>query len=207
MVPLTPGEGVGLVEGGLDGEGAGGGFAVEVDGDGPSAVGGVEKVGGVEAGVGDFDGDVEPLAGLGPADVELVFGREDERVGAVVSGVGRGVELGVGGVDALVDAELVEVGAVGGIELAGAVIDGVGVVVGDAFAAAVVEGALYFAGDGLGCVFVVVVAVGGALVVAGQIVLNGEDGGGEERGEEGCERSSLQEGSGLSETGAVLETR
>ena len=38
VVPLTPSEGVGFVEGGLDGEGAGGGFAVEVEGDGSSAV-------------------------------------------------------------------------------------------------------------------------------------------------------------------------
>ena len=150
--------------------------------------------------MGDFDGDVEPFTGFGPADVELVFGREDERVWAVVGGVGRGMELGVGGVDALVDAELVEVGAVGRVELAGAMVDGVSIVIGDAFAAAVVEGAFDFTGDHLGCVLVAVVVVGRALVVAGQIVLKGEGACGEERGEECCERSAWQAGC-LSEKG------
>jgi hypothetical protein len=93
-----------------------------------------------------------------------------------------------------VDAELVEVGAVGGIEFAGAVVDGIGVVVGDAFAAAVVVGALDFAGDRLGCVFVVVVLIGRSFVALRQVVLKGEGSGGQKCGEEGCERSSLQEG-------------
>jgi len=143
--------------------------------------------------VGDFYGDVEPFAGFGPANVELVFGWEDDAVGIVVGGVGRGVELGEGGVDALLDAELVKVGAVGGVEFAGAVVDGVGVVVGDAFAATVVEGALDFAGDHLRCVLMVIVVVGRAFVVAGQVVLEGEGGGGKECDEERCVRSAWQE--------------
>ena len=79
-------------------------------------------------------------------------------------GIRGGVEFGVGGVDAFVHAELIEVGSVGWVELAGAVVDGVGVVVGDTFAAGVVVGALDDAGDGLRAGGVVGVGVGGALV-------------------------------------------
>ena len=72
-MPLAPGYGLGFAEGGGDGDGGGGG-AVDVEGDGAAAVGGVEEVGGVEAGVGYVDGEVEPLAGFGPADVEWSAG-------------------------------------------------------------------------------------------------------------------------------------
>jgi len=98
----------------------------------------------------DVYGDVEPLAGFGPADVELIGGRHDDGPGIVVDGVVEVVELGVGDVDALAHAELVEVVSIGRVELTGAVVDGIGVVVGDAFSSVVVEGALDFAGDGLG---------------------------------------------------------
>jgi len=129
-----------------------------------------------------------PLAGFGPADVELAVGWGDEVVGVVVDGDFGVVELGVGRVDAFVHAELVEVGSVGGVELAGAVIDGVGVVVGNAFAAYVVVGALNDAGDGLGADGVVRVgerscADGGRGSMGG---LGGGEGSDEEKGEGEC---------------------
>src|ERR1700733_10713721 len=121
VVPLAPGDGLVFAEGAGDGDGRAG-DSVDVEGDAAAAVGGVEEVGGVAAGVGYVDGEVEPLAGDGPADVELAVGWGDEVVGVVVDGDFGVVELGVGRVDAFVHAELVEVGSVGGVELAGAVV-------------------------------------------------------------------------------------
>jgi hypothetical protein len=47
-VPLTPGDGIGGVEGGWDGERASGGPSIDVQRDGAAAIRGVEEAGGVE---------------------------------------------------------------------------------------------------------------------------------------------------------------
>src|SRR5215469_4262720 len=109
----------------------------------------------------DLDREVGPLSGLGPSDVELVFGRLHQVVRAVVDLV---VKLGVRSVDALVHAELIEVGAVRGIQGSAAVVLGIGIVVGDAFSAAIVVGALDAAGDLLRTAVIASVGVGSSLV-------------------------------------------
>src|ERR1700690_37325 len=103
-MPLAPCDGIGGVGGGDDGQGAGRVFAVYVEGDGAAAIGGVEEIGGIGGGFRYFKGDVEPFAGLGPADVELIFRRQDDVVRIVVNVV---IEFCVGEVDAFVHAEFV----------------------------------------------------------------------------------------------------
>src|SRR5258706_11724751 len=119
VMPLTPGDGVFVGLCGNDVDLRDEGLGVAVEGNGAAAVGGVEEVDGVNAGARDVHGHVEPFAGGGPADVELVLGRRHEVVGAVV-GRGLGVELGVGDVHAFLHAKFVEVRAVGGVDGAAA---------------------------------------------------------------------------------------
>src|SRR5277367_3838815 len=99
VMPLTPCYGIGGVGGGDDGQGASGVLAVYVEGDRATAIGSVEEISGVGGGFGDFNGDIEPFAGLGPANVELIFRGQDDVVGIVVNVV---VEFGVGDVHAFV---------------------------------------------------------------------------------------------------------
>src|SRR3974390_2833285 len=114
-MPLAPGDGIGCIVRGNDDERTSGWPAIHVEGDGAAAVRGVEQVDGVVAGFGNLNCDVEPLAGFRPTDVKQIGGRYDLVVGVVVN-LRVEFELGVRGVDAFVDAELVEVCSVGGVE-------------------------------------------------------------------------------------------
>ena len=62
----------------------GGGFAVEVEGDGVGLEA-IEALDAISAGAGDVDGVVDPFAIFGPADIELVDVRADE-VGVLPAG-------------------------------------------------------------------------------------------------------------------------
>ena len=95
VVPLTPGDGVGGVSGSSELERPGCVFAVDVDGNRSAAVRGVKKISRVGAAARDVDGDVEPLAGLGPANVEEIGGWGELVEGIVIDGCGWVVEFGV----------------------------------------------------------------------------------------------------------------
>jgi hypothetical protein len=183
MVPLTPGHRIGCVIGGHDGKRAGGGLSVDIERDGAAAVGCVEQIGRIVAGFGYLYRDVEPFAGNGPADIEQIWRRHNLVVGVVVD-FRVEIELGIGSIDALLHAELIQVGSVGWIEPAAAIIFRVGVMVGHAFSSQVVVGAEHLAWNGLRASPVVAVVVWDSFVVGEEVSLWGaQGGGGEEHGE------------------------
>ena len=112
----------------------------------------------------DLNSDVEPFAGLRPSDVELVIGRLNNVVRVVVDRVGGVMKLGIGGIDTLVHAELIQVGSVGWIEAAASQVFRICVVVCDAFAAAVIVGALDPPRNALGPFLIVAVLIRSSLV-------------------------------------------
>src|SRR5579864_8763818 len=87
--------------------------------------------------------DVEPLSGLGPANVGKVGGRNNLVEGVVVNRIRLPVELRVGSIHSLMDTKFIEVASICWIQLSAAVVLGVGVVISDSFAAQVIVGAQY----------------------------------------------------------------
>src|SRR5258705_14024205 len=84
MMPLPPGDRIGGILGALDLDRFSGWLAVQIEGDHAAAIGSVEKIDLVSAGLGDIDGEIEPFARLGPTNVKEFVGRRNLVVGAVV---------------------------------------------------------------------------------------------------------------------------
>lgn len=162
MMPLPPGNWVSRIVGRENLDRIAGGFAVDIEGNLPAAIGGVEDIDGVDSVLGDIDREIEPFTRFGPPDVEKALWRSDEVVRAVV---GADVAFGVGGIDAFVVAELVEVLAVEGVQMAAAKIFRGGIVVSDSFAAGIVVSAHDCARDFLWTAIVSVISEGSAGIV------------------------------------------
>jgi hypothetical protein len=162
VMPLSPGNRVRRIEGRLDGKRPGCGLPIHIDGDRSASVGGVEKIGAVDASTRHLYCDVEPLSGLGPAYVKLVLAGLDQLVWAVVDLI---MKFGVGDIDALVHAELIEIASIGGVECSTAVVLAVGVMIGDSFSAKIVEGALDPSRNLLRFAWMASIYVGPALVL------------------------------------------
>jgi hypothetical protein len=111
--------------------------------------------------VSSLDGDVEPLSWLSPSDVELIFRRLNQIIRTVID---LFVKLGIGNVDALIHAELIQIGSIRGIESTTAVVFGSGIVIRHSFSAAIVIGALHPPGNLLRSEMVAAVLKGNSLV-------------------------------------------
>ncbi len=94
--------------------------------------------------MGNLNSDVELLSRLSPSDIELVFRRLNEVIGIIVSLI---MKLGIGGVDSLVHAELVQVRPIRGLEPSAAVVLGIAVVIRDSFAVKIETRAFYSSGN------------------------------------------------------------
>lgn len=102
MVPLPPCDRIRIVERGSNRQRRSCRLSVHVEGDGPAAIGGVEKIRSLSPGLCSLHCDIEPLAGPDPSDKELVFRRTDHVIGIVVDCI---MKLCVGDIDAFVHAK------------------------------------------------------------------------------------------------------
>jgi hypothetical protein len=89
------------------------------------------------------DGNVEPLSGFGPANIEQICGRNNFVEGIVVNRIRLSVEFRVGSIYALMDTKLVQIAPISRIQLSAAVILRIRVVIRDPFTTQVIVGAQY----------------------------------------------------------------
>src|SRR5258705_6399302 len=146
MMPLPPGDRIGGILGALDLDRFSGWLAVQIEGDHAAAIGSVEKIDLVSAGLGDIDGEIEPFARLGPTNVKEFVGRRNLVVGAVVRLVSI---FRVRDADRLVMTELVVIIAIEWIQPAAAGILLAVVMVRDTFTAPILIGAHHRSRDSL----------------------------------------------------------
>jgi hypothetical protein len=102
----------------------------------------VQKIHGVGSGASHLNRKVEPFARLGPADIKLIFLRENKIERIVVDGH-VAMKLGVGSVHPFVHSKLVEVGTVRRVQATASLVFRIGVVIRHAFPAQIVIRALH----------------------------------------------------------------
>jgi hypothetical protein len=101
----------------------------------------VKEIGGVCARVCHIYCDVEPLSGLGPANVGRVGGGTILSKGLSSIGSGFRLNFRVGSIHSLMDTEFVEIGPISRIQLSAAVILWIGAMIRNSFAAQVIPSA------------------------------------------------------------------
>src|SRR5580693_7311387 len=86
-------------------------------------------------------GQVEPLSGFGPANIEQVCRRHNLVEGVVVNRIRLPAEFRVGSIHSLMYTKFIEISPIGRIQLSAAMIRWIGVVIRDSLAAQVIVGA------------------------------------------------------------------
>src|SRR5271170_4787543 len=112
VVPLPPSDRIGSVECGHNRYRSASRLTVHVKCDASATIRCVQEIGNVNAGMRNLNGNVKPLTGFGPSNVELVLGGLNKVIWIIVDLI---VELGVRGIDTFIHSKLVQVCSICGI--------------------------------------------------------------------------------------------
>src|ERR1700683_183831 len=166
MVPLAPGKRVGRIICCADLQRSSRVLSVHIQRYCSAAVRRVKKIGCVFSRVFHIYRNVEPLSGLGPANIEQVWRRNNLVEGVVVNRIRLPVKLRVGSIDSLMDTKFIQVGPISRVQLSAAVILWIGVVIRDSFAAQVIVSAQDLSRYFLWSALIAAVVIGQTFILA-----------------------------------------